>query len=212
MEKAVKSSPEYIMDENHFKDFEYEFDYCIIHDKNDIGYFSGTLTSALAEFMVFKDNESFMHFLAVLIQSKILIPVGICPPGQNTQNIIKIPDCKNDCFLYMKNANVVPIIKFGDKTRFFSAFGSIREIHSIAHNHMFLYIGFETAYKWIKKHRKEIDVIALDNFSKHEYSWYIETDDFIKQIDKFKKFAKNYSGKNLVADLYNISLQKHMPK
>ena len=90
MEKAVKSSPEYIMDENHFKDFEYEFDYCIIHDKNDIGYFSGTLTSALAEFMVFKDNESFMHFLAVLIQSKILIPVGICPPGQNTQTIIKI--------------------------------------------------------------------------------------------------------------------------
>ena len=77
---------------------------------------------------------------------------------------------------------------------------------------MFLYIGFETAYKWIKKHRKEIDVIALDNFSKHDYSWYIKTDDFIKQIDKFKKFAKNYSGKNLVADLYNISLQKHMPK
>ena len=212
MEKTVKSLPEYIMDENHFKDFEYEFDYCIIHNKNDIGYFGGTLTSALSEFMIFKDKESFIHFLAILTQSKILIPVGIYPSGRNTQNIIKLPDCKNNSFLYMKNANVVPIIKVGEKTRFFSTFCSIREINTVAHNHMFLYIDFETVYKWIKKHRKEIDIVALDNFSKYNYSWYIETDDFIKQIDEFKKFAKNYSGKNLVAYLYNISLQKHIPK
>ena len=77
---------------------------------------------------------------------------------------------------------------------------------------MFLYIDFETVYKWIKKHRKEIDIVVLDNFSKYNYSWYVETDDFIKQIDEFKKFAKNYSGKNLVAYLYNISLPKHIPK
>ena len=212
MRNTSKPLPEYIMDENHFKDFEYEFDYCIIHDKNDIGYFSGTLTSALSEFVVFKDSESFAYFLAVLVRSKILVPIGVCPPGKNTQNIIKLPDCKNDSFLYMKNANIVPIIKVGEKTRFFSAFCSLREIHDVAHNHTFLYIDFDTVYKWIKKHRKEIDVVVLDNFSKHGYSWYVDTDDFIKQIDKFQRTIKNYTGKNLTADLYNVSMCKHIKK
>ena len=54
MTNTQKSLTEYILDENHFKDFEYEFDYCIIHQENDT-------------------------------------------------SIMKLPDCKNDNFLYMKN-------------------------------------------------------------------------------------------------------------
>lgn len=175
------------MDENHFKDFEYNFDYCIIHKENDTDYFNGTLTSALAEFMTFKDNESLAYFLALLLQSKILLPIYICPPGKNNEYIIKLPDCKNDSFLYMKNANVIPQIKTADNTKFLSAFLSIREIHAIAHNTMFLYTDFETVYKWIKKHRTEIDTIAFDPFAKYDYAWYINVDDFIKQIELFKK-------------------------
>lgn len=33
MTNTQKSLTEYILDENHFKDFEYEFDYCIIHQR-----------------------------------------------------------------------------------------------------------------------------------------------------------------------------------
>ena len=200
------------MDENHFKDFEYEFDYCIIHKENNTDYFNGTLASALTEFMTFKDNESLAYFLALLLQSKILVPVYICLPGKNDEYIIKLPDCKNDSHLYMKNANVIPQIKTANNTRFFSTFLSIREIHNIAHNHMFLYIDFETVYKWIKKHHTEIDTIAFDPFAKYDYAWYINVDDFIKQIELFKKFVKSYKGKNIISDLHTISLQKHTPK
>ena len=110
------------MDENHFKDFEYDFDYCIIHKENDTDYFNGTLTSALAEFMTFKDNESLAYLLALLLKSKILIPIYICPPGKNNEYIIKLPDCKNNSCLYMKNANVVPQIKTTNNTRFLVLF------------------------------------------------------------------------------------------
>ena len=33
MPQTTQSLSAYIMDENHFKDFEYDFDYCIIHKK-----------------------------------------------------------------------------------------------------------------------------------------------------------------------------------
>lgn len=212
MQKTTKSLSTYIMDENHFKDFEYEFDYCIIHKENDFNYLCGTLTSALAEFITFKDNESLAYFLALLLQSKILLPIYICPPGKNDEYIIKLPDCENDSYLYMKNANVIPQIKTADNIGFFNAFLSVREIHTVAYNHMFLYIDFETVYKWIKKHRTEIDTIAFDPFAKYDYAWYINVDDFIKQIELFKKFIKNYKGKNIISDLHTISLQKHMHK
>ena len=212
MSQTKKSLSTYIMDENHFKDFEYDFDYCILHKENDIDYFNGTLTSALAEFMTFKDNESLAYFLALLSQSKILVPVYICPPGKNDENIIKLPDCKNDSYLYMKNANVIPQIKATKKDSFFSAFLSIREINTIAHNTIFLYIDFETVYKWIKKHRKKIHIVAFDAFAKYNYAWYADIDDFIKEIELFKKFVKSYKGKNIISDLHKISLQKHMPK
>lgn len=212
MQKTTKSLPTYIMDENHFKDFEYEFDYCIIHKEKDIDYLCGSLTSALAEFMTFKDNESLTYFLALLSQSKILIPVYLCPPGKNNEYIIKSPYCKNDSYLYMKNANVIPQIKTADNTKFLSTFLSIREIHNVAHNHMFLYVDFETVYKWIKKHRTEIDTITFDQFAKYYHAWYINVDDFINQIELFKKFVKSYKGKNLISDLHTISLQKHTSK
>lgn len=212
MTNTQKSLTEYILDENHFKDFEYEFDYCIIHQENDTGYFNGTVASALGEYNVFKDDESLTYFIAMLVQSKILIAVDICPPGPDSKRIMKLPDCKNDSFLYMKNVNIVPQIKTADKTRIFSGFLSIREIHSAATNHMFLYIDFETVFKWIKKHRTDIDMIAFDIFSKHKYSYYISCDDFIKQINQIKKLAKSYTGKNYVHDLYEICLRKHMPK
>lgn len=206
---TTKSLSKYIMDENHFKDFEYDFDYCIIHQENDTEYFGGILTGALAEFMTFKDNESLAYFLALLLQSKILVPIYICPPGKNDEKIIKLPDCENDSYLYMKNANIVPQIKAADNTRFFSAFLSIREIHGASANHMFLYIDFETVYKWIKKHHKQIDTIVFDPFAKYNYNWVINVDDFIKPIELFKKFIKNYKGKNIISDLHAASLQKH---
>ena len=212
MTNTQKSLTEYILDENHFKDFEYEFDYCIIHQEKDTDYFNGTLASALAEYNVFKDNESLAYFIATLLRSKILIPIYICPPGKNDTSIMKLPDCKNDSFLYMKNVNIVPQIKLADKTRIFSGFLSIREIHGAATNHMFLYIDFETVYKWIKKHNKEIDMIGFDAFSKHDYSYFISCDDFIKQMDQFKRFIKSYTGKNLISDLHNACIHKHMPK
>ena len=212
MQKTTKALPAYMMNENHFKDFEYEFDYCIIHKENDFDYLDGALTSALAEFITFKDNESLAYFIALLLQSKILLSIYICPPGKNDESIIKIPDCKNDSCLYMKDSNIIPQIKTADNIRFFNAFLSIREIHAIAHNTMFLYTDFETVYKWIKKHRSEIDTIAFDPFAKYDYAWYINVDDFIKQIELFKKFIKNYKGKNIISDLHTISLQKHMRK
>ena len=144
MTNIRKTLTEYVLDENHFKDFEYEFDYCIIHQENDTDYFNGTLASALAEYNVFKDNESLAYFIATLLRSKILIPIYICPPGKNDTSIMKLPDCKNDSFLYMKNVNIVPQIKLADKTRIFSGFLSIRETRSAATNHMFLYIDFES--------------------------------------------------------------------
>ena len=52
MTNTQKSLTEYVLDENHFKDFKYEFDYCIIHQENDTDYFNGTLASALAEYNV----------------------------------------------------------------------------------------------------------------------------------------------------------------
>lgn len=212
MSNSTKSLSAYTMDENHFKDFEYDFDYCIIHKENDTDYFNGTLTSALAEFMTFKDNESLAYLLALLLKSKILIPIYICPPGKNNEYIIKLPDCKNNSCLYIKNANVIPQINTTNNTRFFSAFLSIREIHTVAHNHMFLYIDFETVYKWIKKHHTQIDSIIFDPFAKYDYTWYVNTDDFINQIGLVKKFVKNYTGKNIISNLHTISLEKHMHK
>ncbi|MBE6460559.1 MAG: hypothetical protein E7007_01465 [Alphaproteobacteria bacterium] len=213
MSNLKKSLPMYVMDENHFKDFEYEFDYCIIHKEKHTDYLCGTLSSALSEFITFKDSESLMYFLSLLVHSEMLIPVGaIYPPGTNDKSIIKLPDCKNTDYLYMKNVNVVPKITTSDNNKFFSVFLSIREIHEIAKNDTFLYIDFETVYKWIKKHRKEIDIIVFDAFDKYNYTWYVDTDDFIKQIDIFKKFEKNYKGKNLISDLHQISFQKHVKK
>ena len=203
----------YVMDENHFKDFEYEFDYCIIHKEKHADYFDGTLSSALSEFITFKDSESLMYFLSVLVYSEMLIPVGaIYPPGTNDKSIIKLPDCKNTDYLYMKNVNVVPKITIGDGNKFFSVFLSIREIHEIASNNTFLYIDFETVYKWIKKHRKEVDVIVFDVFDKNNYVWAVDIGDFIKQIESFYKFEKNYKGKNLISDLHQMSFQKHVKK
>ena len=212
MPHIKKSLPEYIMDENHFKDFEYEFDYCIIHQENDLNYFAGTLTNALSEFITFQDNESFAYFLAQLLQSKILIPVHIYPSGQNDKSIMKLPKCKNDSYLHMQKANIVPQIKIANKTRFFGMFLSIREIQSIAPHNTFIYIAFDTVYKWIKKHHPEIDTIVFDAFSKYEYSWCIDTDDFIKQIESFKKFAKKYNPRNLTSYLHRTSMQKRIVK
>ena len=62
---------------------------------------------------------------------------------------------------------------------------------------------FEDLNKWIKKHRTEIDAIAFDPFAKYDYAWYINVDDFIKQIELFKKFIKNYKGKNII--FYSLS-------
>lgn len=204
MSKNPKSLSKYILDDNHFKDFEYEFDYSIIHKENDTDYFSGSLTSALAEMMVFKDHESLAYFLAMLSQSKILIPIGIYPPNTNSQRIIKRSE--------HKLSDIVPDIKNADGTKFFSIFTSIREIHTAAHNHMFLYTDFQTAYKWLREHMEKIDIIAFDAFSNHEYAWFIKIDAFIAELDNYTKHAKNYTGKNILADLYSISLQKHKPK
>lgn len=201
MSKNPKSLSKYILDQNHFKDFEYEFDYHILRTENDTDYFGGNLTSALAEMMVFKDHESLAYFLAILSQSKILIPIDIYPPRKSSQRIVKRSECNF--------ADIVPDIKSADETTFFSIFTSIREIHTAAHNHIFLYTDFQTAYKWIKKHREQIDVIAFDAFSNHEYAWFVKIDAFIAEIDNYTKHAKNYTGKNILADLYNISLQKH---
>ena len=200
------------MDENHFQDFEYEFDYSIIHKENDVDYFSGILSGALAEFVIYKDNESLAYFLALILQSKILVPVHICPPGKNDDAMLKLPDCKNNSYLYMKNANVVPQIKIAEGVRSLGAFLSIREIHAIAHNNMFMYIDFETVYKWIRKHRAKIDAIVFDPFAKYDYAWYIGVGDFIKQIEVLKKVLKSYQGKNIISDLRTVSIQKHMPK
>ena len=202
----------YVLDENHFKDFEYDFDYCIIHRENDTDYFNGTVASALGEYNVFKDDESLTYFIAMLVQSKILISVDICSPGPESKRIMKLPYCKNDSYLQLENANLIPQIKTVDKVRIFSAFLSVREINKVPANNTFLYIDFETVFKWIKKHDKEIDMIALDAFSKHGYSYFISCDDFIKQIDQFKRFIKSYTGKNLISDLHNACIHKHMPK
>ena len=183
-----------------------------IENSIEIDYFNGTLANALAEYNVFKDNESLAYFIATLLRSKIMIRIYIWPPGKNDTSIMKLPDCKNDSFLYMKNVNIVPQIKTADKTRIFSGFLSIREIHGATANHMFLYIDFETVYKWIKKHNKEIDMVVFDAFSKHDYSYFISCDDFIKQIDQIKRFAKSYTGKNLISDLHNACIHKHIPK
>ena len=213
MSKTAKSLPTYVIDESHFKDFEYEFDYRIIHPEKHIDYFGGTLSSALSEFITFKDSESLMYFLSVLVHSEMLIPVGaIYPPGTNDKSIIKLPDCKNTDYLYMKNVNVVPKITTSDNNKFFSVFLSIREIHEIAKNDTFLYIDFETMYKWIKKHRKEVDIIVFDVFDKNNYVWAVDIGDFIKQIELFYKFEKNYKGKNLISDLHQMSFQKHIKK
>ena len=55
-------------------------------------------------------------------------------------------------------------------------------------------------------------MIVFDAFSKHDYSYFISCDDFIKQIDQFKRFIKSYTGKNLIGDLHNACIHKHMPK
>ena len=54
--------------------------------------------------------------------------------------------------------------------------------------------------------------MAFDAFAKYNYAWYADIDDFIKEIELFKKFVKSYKGKNIISDLHKISLQKHMPK
>ena len=76
----------------------------------------------------------------------------------------------------------------------------------------FMYIDFETVYKWIRKHRAKIDAIVFDPFAKYDYAWYIGVGDFIKQIEVLKKVLKSYQGKNIISDLRTVSIQKHMPK
>lgn len=177
MPNVKTSLPEYVLDENHFKDF----DYSVIHKENDTDYIGGNLTSSLAEFITFKNNKSLSRFLTILLQSKILIPVDIV--NTKDKNIIKLSHCRNNSYLNLENVNVAPQIKIGDKTRFFSIFSSVREIHDISTT--FLYIDFEIAYKWIKKYRKDIDVITFDNFSEH-FAWFINCDIFIKELDQFE--------------------------
>lgn len=181
MSNMKTSLSEYVLDENYFEDFEYNFDYSIIHQENDTDYFSGTLTSALAEVITLKNNETLSRFFTILSQSKILIPIDIS--DTKDKSIMKLLHCRNNNYLNLENVNIVPQIKIGNKTRFFSIFSSIRETHDISTT--FLYIDFKTVYKWIKKYHKDIDVITFDNFSEH-YAWFINCDVFIKELDQFE--------------------------
>ncbi len=227
MPRKTKSSPIWICESNQYKDFKLDFPYSIIHHVGDTDYLSGGLSSTLAEWCVFNDKESFAYFMAVLMQSKVLIPVHFLPSfgRPNTMGILHTKRGEMDAsgeYLDIGAVDLVPVVKQADDTgqRFFAVFTSIREISQspiltienfAPHpEYTYLYIEFSRVYEWIKKHRADIDYIAFDLLG--QYFTPFDTDKFIEIIDDFQRNAMAYTGKNLVHDLRIATLDKHLPK
>lgn len=232
MTEKQKSSPAWVCERERYQDFELDFPYSIIHRVRDTDYLTGGLSSALAEWRVFKDDESFVYFIAVLMQSKVLIPVHFLLSYGRPRAMTILHTKRGELDAREKYANIgsvdmVPLTKRVDETgrEFLAIFTSIREIaktplfpevpHPLAMQqpqYTYLYIEFSRVYEWLKKHKSSVDDVIFDLLGKDYKQVGMSVEAFIETIDRFQTAAQEYTGKNLLHDLMIASLAKHVPK
>lgn len=228
----TKSLPTWVVDREQYRDFELDFQYRIIHRVRDTDYLTGGLSSALAEWRVFKDDESFVYFIAVLMQSKVLIPVHFLPSYGRPRAMTILHTKRGELDAREKYADIgaidmVPVTKRVDETgrEFLAIFTSIREIaktplfpeapHPLVMQqpqYIYLYIEFSRVYEWLKRHQTQVADIVFDLYGKHDKTAFMTVRGFIEIVDRFQAAAHEYKGKNLLHDLMMASLAKHAPK
>lgn len=231
MPRKTKFSPVWVWENKRYHDVRLDFPYSIIHRVGDTGYLSGGLSSTLAEWCDFNDAESFIYFIAVLMQSKVLIPVHFLPSfgRPNGMGIMHAKRGEMDApyeYMDIGAVDLVPVtIEIEDMhQRFLAVFTSLREISQspvlVLKNspvpllpnpeYTYLYIEFRLVYEWIKKHRTDIDCIAFDLLG--QYFTSVDIDKFIEIVHDLHCAEMGYKGKNLIHDLRMASLNKHLPK
>ena len=232
MTEKQKSSPAWVCERERYQDFELDFPYSVIHRVRDTDYLTGGLSSALAEWRVFKDAESFAYFIAVLMQAKVLIPVHFLPSYGRPSSVTILHTKRgelesSDEYCNIGAVDLVPKTSCVDETgrEFLAIFTSIREIsktplfpeapHPLVvqqPQYTYLYIEFSRVYEWLKKHKSSVDDVIFDLLSKDYKQVGMTVDAFLETIDRFQTVAQEYTGKNLLHDLMMASLAKHAPK
>lgn len=228
----TKYLPTWVVDREQYRDFELDFQYRIIHRLHETDYMTGGLSSVLMEWSVFRDDESFVYFIAVLMQSKVLIPVHFLPSYGRPRAMTILHTKRGELDAREKYADIgaidmVPVTKRVDETgcEFLAIFTSIREIaktplfpeapHPLVMQqpqYTYLYIEFSCVYEWLKKHKSSVDDVIFDLLSKDYKQVGMTVDAFVETIDRFQTAAQEYTGKNLLHDLMMASLAKHVPK
>ena len=232
MTEKQKSSPVWVCERERYQDFELDFPYYIIHRVRDTDYLTGGLSSALAEWRVFKDDESFVYFIAVLMRSKVLIPVHFLPSYGRPRAMTILHTKRGELdareeYEDIGAVDLVPKTPCVDETgrEFLAIFASIREIsktplfpeapHPLVMQqpqYTYLYIEFSRVYEWLKRHQTQVADIVFDLYGKHDKTAFMTVHGFIEIVDRFQAAAHEYKGKNLLHDLMMASLAKHAPK
>lgn len=227
MPQNNKSLPVWCCDQGRYHDVGLDFPYSIIHKIDDTDYLTGGAGGALAEWRVFDDKESLVYFFAVLMRSKVLVPVNFLPSRgrPNSMAIIHAKSGELDARIEYADIGAVdllPDVKDASEIhqRFLAVFTSVREISQSpvlplgksfgAVGCTYLYIEFSHVYEWIKKHHTDLDCITIDLWGR--YFTPFDANKFIEVADEVKRAEMEYSGKNLIHDLRMASLNKHVPK
>lgn len=232
MARKTKSSPVWVCESGRYQDFELDFLYSIIHRVGDTDYVTGGLSSVFFEWRVFKDVESFVYFIAVLMRSKVLIPIHILPSfgGPSDIDILTLKRGELDLreeYLAIDDVSLLPMTTKAEDTgrEFLAIFTSIREISQTPlvperpdplvvqqPKFTYLYIEFSHLYEWLKRHRKHINDVVFDLFGKGNKPAGMPLDYLIENVDRVQAFADEYTGKDFLHDLMMASLAKHAPK
>lgn len=217
MPQNNKSLPVWFCDQGRYHDVGLDFPYSIIHKIGDTDYLTSGAGGALAEWRVFDDKESLVYFFAVLMCSKVLVPVKFLPSRGRPNSMAIIHAKRGELDARIEYADIgavdlLPDVKDASEIhqRFLAVFTSVREISHSSDGTVYLYIEFSYVYDWLKKHCTDLDCIAIDLWGR--YFTPFDVNKFIEVADEVKRAEMGYSGKNLIHDLRMASLNKHVPK
>lgn len=209
-ENNSEASNQWVLSHKNFKDWQLDFTYSVIHNPRDTSYLSGGLSSALHEYRVFQDNESWLYFLAVLLSGKVLIPIDVIydvsedPTNMKVGDIITTTDCRFEPQL-LKSPDT------DNKKVVFPIFTSVRHLAKPISSEMqtFLYLPFDDVLTWLQQDDNEITHIGLDL---DESMWVIPNiREFMIEIIKMQMMGAEYGVDNIRSAARQAALQKHMP-
>lgn len=215
----MSAKDKWILEEAKYKDISGDFECAILHKTGDAEYLSGTLRSAFVEWATFKDVESMAYFVALLLSSRVLVEVNllsaeIFPELEQSKLLQFVPGMlQAPTFQYtdLNDAMAVPEVRdieagVGPCLSIFTALPELREIPDLD-KRIFMYIDFRHVLDWLRQHASEIQSVAFDCMS--HTPLVIPVNDLLEIVDKHQKVMKNYSGRNAVSELRQISLAKH---